>query len=55
MTIEIRFKIASKKLPRVMKVENCRAYVDAFRAVLKKYPDAEFLSFNGIPIRSKIM
>lgn len=54
MDMEIRFILPGKKLPRVMKVENCRAYVDGFRAVLKKYPDAEFVSFNGHAIRQKV-
>ena len=54
MDMEIRFILPGKKLPRVMKVENCKAYVDGFRAVLKKYPDAEFVSFNGHAIRQKV-
>lgn len=54
MDMVIRFKIANKNLPRVMTVKNCRALVDGFREVLKKFPDAQFISFNGIPIRQKV-
>ena len=46
-TMEMRFIIQGKKLPRVMKVDGCKRLLDGFAAVLKKYPDAEFVSFNG--------
>lgn len=41
------FKIPGKSRPRMMKIEGCKRLLDGFAAVLKKYPDAEFVSFNG--------
>lgn len=45
--MEMVFTIPGKHRPRMMKVEGCKRLLDGFAAVLKKYPDAEFISFNG--------
>lgn len=47
------FKIPGKKRPRMMKVEGCKRILDGFIGVLKKYPDAEFVSFNGYKYLTK--
>lgn len=52
-TMEMRFLIPGKKLPRVMKVDGCKRLLDGFAAVLAKYPDAQFLSFNGYQYKNK--
>ena len=41
------FRVPGKGRPRMMKVEGCKRLLDGFVAVLKKYPDAEFVSFDG--------
>ena len=46
-TMVMVFKIPDKGRPRVMKVTGCKRLLDGFSAVLEKYPDAEFISFNG--------
>lgn len=51
--MEMVFRIPGKGRPRVMKVEGCKRLLDGFSAVLDKYPDAEFVSFNGHPIKTK--
>ncbi len=51
--MEMVFRVPGKNRPRVMKVEGCRRLLDGFSAVLDKYPDAEFVSFNGHPIKTK--
>ena len=45
--MEMVFRIPGKGRPRVMKVEDCKRLLDGFSAVLKKYPDAEFILFDG--------
>lgn len=47
------FKIPGKTRPRMMKVEGCKRILDGFIGVLKKYPDAEFVSFNGYKYSTK--
>ena len=51
--MEMVFTIPGKHRPRMMKVEGCKRLLDGFAGVLKKYPDAEFISFDGILIKSK--
>jgi len=51
--MEMVFKVPGKSRPRVMKVEGCKRLLDGFSAVLKKYPDAEFVSFNGYQYKTK--
>ena len=48
------FKIPGKERNRVMKVGGCRRLLDGFIGVLKKYPDAQFVSFNGYPVKQKV-
>lgn len=50
--MEIQFTLPGKHRPRVMKVPY-NAPIDAFRQVTAKYPGAEFISFDGHPIRKK--
>ena len=52
--MEMVFCIPGKGRPRVMKVEGCKRPLDGFSAVLKKYPDAEFISFNGHKYLTKV-
>ena len=51
--MEMIFLVPGKHRPRMMRVEGCKRLLDGFAAVLKKYPDAEFVSFNGHPIKTK--
>ena len=51
--MEMVFRVPGKGRPRVMKVEGCRRPLDGFIGVLKKYPNAEFVSFNGHLIKAK--
>ena len=51
--MEMVFRIPGKGRPRVMKVEGCKRPLDGFSAVLKKYPNAEFISFNGHLYKTK--
>lgn len=52
--MEMVFRVPGKERPRVMKVEGCKRLLDGFSAVLKKYPDAEFISFNGHKYLTKV-
>jgi hypothetical protein len=52
--MEMVFRIPGKTRPRVMKVTNCKRPLDGFSAVLEKYPDAEFISFNGYKYLTKV-
>jgi hypothetical protein len=52
-TMEMVFRVPGKGRPRMMKVEGCKRLLDGFAAVLKKYPDAEFISFNGYQYKTK--
>jgi hypothetical protein len=51
--MEMVFKIPGKGRPRVMKVEGCTKLLDGFSGVLKKYPNAEFVSFDGHLYKTK--
>lgn len=52
-TMEMVFMVPGKSRPRYMKVENCKRLLDGFVAVLNKYPNAEFVSFNGYKYKTK--
>jgi len=51
--MEMVFRVPGKGRPRMMKVEGCKRLLDGFAAVLKKYPDAEFVSFDGHLYKTK--
>ncbi len=52
--MEMVFRVPGKNRPRIMRVAGCRRLLDGFSAVLNKYPDAEFVSFNGHKYITKI-
>ena len=47
------FRLPGKERSRVMKISGCKRLLDGFIGVLKKFPDAQFVSFNGYPIKQK--
>lgn len=47
------FRVPGKERNRVMKVTGCKRLLDGFTGVLKKYPDAEIVSFNGHKVMKK--
>ncbi len=51
--MEMVFRIPGKNRPRIMRVEGCKRLLDGFSAVLNKYPNAEFISFNGYQYKTK--
>ncbi len=51
--MEMVFRVPGKNRSRVMRVEGCQRPIDGFSAVLNKYPDAEFVSFNGYQYKTK--
>lgn len=48
------FKLPGKERNRYMKIKGCKRLLDGFAGVLKKYPDAEFVSFNGYKVTKKV-
>ena len=52
-TLKVQFTLPGKSRPRFMEVTYTGGMVNGFRKVLQKYPEAEFVSFNGFPIRKK--
>ena len=47
------FKLPGKERSRVMKISGCKRLLDGFIGVLKKHPDAQFVSFNGYQVKNK--
>ena len=45
------FKLPGKERNRVMKISGCKRLLDGFIGVLKKHPDAQFVSFNGYQVK----
>lgn len=47
------FKLPGKERNRVMKISGCKRLLDGFSGVMRKYPDAQFVSFNGYQVKKK--
>ena len=47
------FRLPGKEKSRVMKISGCKRLLDGFIGVLKKHPDAQFVSFNGYQVKKK--
>lgn len=47
------FRLPGKERSRVMKISGCKRLLDGFIGVLKKHPDAQFVSFNGYQVKNK--
>ena len=47
------FRLPGKERSRVMKISGCKRLLDGFIGVLKKHPDAQFVSFNGYQVKKK--
>jgi hypothetical protein len=52
-TLKVQFTLPGKSRPRFMEIIYTGGVVNGFRQVYKKFPEAEIISFNGIPIRKK--
>ncbi len=51
--MEMVFRVPGKNRPRIMRVEGCQRPLDGFSAILNKYPNAEFVSFDGHLYKTK--